>query len=92
MIMVGKDRGKQGKIEKVNAKEQTVTLPGLNVFKRHMKKRDEQRPGGIIEFSRPLTASNVAYVCPTCKKTTRIGYKVTKGDKERVCKKCGNTV
>jgi len=92
MIMVGKDRGKRGKIEKVLTKDGAVLLPGLNIFKRHVKKRDEQRPGGIMEFARPVAISKVAYMCPKCDKPTRIGYRINKDSKERICKKCDNTV
>ncbi len=88
IITSGKDKGKKGKIEKVFGKSNTVLLPGLNVFKRHMKKRDENNPGGIIDFPRPVKAANVALICPKCGKPTRIGYKVQGDTKSRICRKC----
>jgi len=102
IITAGKDKGKKGKIEKVNPKNGTVLLPGLNISKRHMKKRDEKNPGGIISFPRPLPIANVALICPKCGKPTRIGYKIEKisakgqsrlsSGKKRICRKCKGTI
>lgn len=88
IITAGKDKGKKGKIEKFFPKSDKVFLPGLNIYKRHMKKRDENNPGGIIEFSRPLPVANVSLICPKCNKETRVGFKVINKEKIRVCKKC----
>lgn len=88
IVTIGKDKGRKGKVESVDAAAQTVVVPGVNIYKRHEKKRDEQHPGGIVEFARSLSMGKVALVCPKCGKQTRVGYLVTKGDKERICKKC----
>lgn len=91
IVTVGKDRGKRAKIERILPGKAAVVLPNVNMFKRHMKKRGD-KPGGIQSFSRPIPVSNVALICPKCTKPTRIGYRITKEAKERMCKKCGNTV
>ncbi|OIO14318.1 50S ribosomal protein L24 [Candidatus Gottesmanbacteria bacterium CG11_big_fil_rev_8_21_14_0_20_37_11] len=88
IISIGKDRGKKGKIEKIYPEKNSVLLPNLNVFKRHVKKRDEKNQGGIISFSKPLDVSKVMFVCPKCSKQTRLGYTVKKNEKIRICKKC----
>lgn len=88
IITAGKDKGKRGKVDKIILKDTKVFLPGLNVYKRHIKKKDEKNPGGIVEFSRPLPIGNIALICPKCAKPTRVGFK-TDGDlKKRICKKC----
>ena len=92
IIIRGKDKGRHGKIEQVFPKTDTVLVPGVNVFKRHVKKRDEKNPGGIIDFPRPLKTANISLVCPKCKKPTRIGFSITGKDKERICKKCKQLV
>ncbi len=92
IITSGKDLGKRGKIEKIFRKKNAVLLPGLNTFKRHLKKRDEKNPGGIIEFSRPVPYGNIALICPKCGKPTRIGFEITKETKKRICRKCGSTI
>ncbi|EKD87182.1 MAG: 50S ribosomal protein L24, partial [uncultured bacterium] len=86
------DKGKKGKIEKIFPKNQTVLLPGLNVYKKHLKKRDEQHPGGIVDFPRPVSIANVALLCSKCRQPTRVGFKVTSKKKTRVCKKCSSVL
>ena len=85
---IGKDKGKKGKIEKVFSGDGTVLVTGVNVYKRHTKKRDEKTPGGIIEHTRPMDASKIALICPKCGKVTRIGFIFVKGEKVRICRKC----
>lgn len=92
IITAGKDKGKKAKIEKILAKAEKVFLPGLNVYKRHLKKRDEKNPGGIVEFSRPYPAGNIALLCPKCGKATRVGFKLSGEKKSRVCRKCGAAI
>ena len=43
----------------MDLKKNTVYIPGLNIYKRHQKRRDEKTPGGIIEFARPLPVLQV---------------------------------
>lgn len=88
IVTAGKDKEKKGKIEAVFSKEGAVVVAGVNMYKRHMKKRDEKHPGGIIDMTRPIPVANVALLCPTCKQQTRVGYVVTKGEKIRICRKC----
>ncbi len=88
IITSGKDLGKRGKIEKVFFKTNSVLIPGLNIFKKHLKKRDEKHPGGIVEFSRPVPIANIAVICPKCGKPTRIGFQMKGKEKFRICKKC----
>lgn len=86
-VLLGKDRGKEGQVEKVFGKEGKVLILGVNVYKRHVKKQG-QTEGGIIEIPKPIDISNVALICPLCKKQTRVGFKEIKESKLRVCKKC----
>lgn len=87
-IIKGKDAGKTGKIEKVIAKEMKVLIPGVNQYKRHMKSRAQGQASEIITITKPLTVAHVALVCPKCKKQTRVGYKIEKDKKIRICRKC----
>jgi large subunit ribosomal protein L24 len=88
IVTQGKDNGRKGKVTVVDSVNQTVTVPGVNMYKRHEKKRDEKRPGGIVEYARPLAMGKVALLCPKCGKQTRVGFLVTKNSKERICRKC----
>lgn len=89
IVTVGKDKGRKGKIEKLFPKESAVTVAGINVFKRHMKRKDDKNPGGIIDIVKPIDVGKVALVCPSCNKPTRVGMVVAKNEKVRVCRKCG---
>ncbi|HBQ50991.1 50S ribosomal protein L24 [Candidatus Daviesbacteria bacterium RIFCSPLOWO2_01_FULL_38_10] len=86
-VLLGKDRGKEGQVEKVFSKEGKVLILGVNIYKRHVKKQG-QTEGGIIEIPKPINISNVVLMCPLCKKPTRISFKKIKDSKLRVCKKC----
>lgn len=88
LVIAGKDKGRRGKIERIFPKEGKVLISGINLYKRHLKRRDEKHPGGIVEIPRPLFISKVALVCPKCDQPTRIGYKIVNKEKLRICKKC----
>lgn len=89
IVTIGKDKGRKGKIEKVLPKLGKVLIPGINVYKKHLKPRGEGQPGGIIDVVKPLPVSNVALLCPKCGKRTRVGYRSDKGgEKYRICRKC----
>ncbi len=87
-ILIGKDKGREGLVVKSFPKKSQLLVEGINMFKKHVKPT-QGRAGGIIEKERAILISKVALICPECKKTTRVGYKIDKsGDKYRICKKC----
>lgn len=88
-VLVGKDKGRTGIVQKVLMKKQMVVVDGVNIFKKHQKADAYGQKSGIVEIIKPIDISNVALVCPSCKKTTRVGFVVENGKKYRVCKKCG---
>lgn len=90
-VLLGKDNGKQGNIERVDAKEGKVFIAGVNIYKRHVKGQ-KQIEGGIIDIIKPVNISNVILICPNCQKPTRVGSKIIDGKKTRVCKKCGKNI
>jgi large subunit ribosomal protein L24 len=92
IVAVGRDKGRKGKVEEVLARTHSVVVAGVNIYKRHMKKRDEKHPGGIVDQIRPLDVSKVMLICPSCGKPARVGYTIVKGDKYRICKECGKKI
>ncbi len=90
-ILLGKDNGKTGKVQRVMPKKGKVVVEGINIFKRHVRKMG-QMEGGIIDIQKPVNISNVALVCPNCKKPTRVGFLEKGGEKVRVCKKCNKEI
>lgn len=87
-IIVGKNKGKLGKIEKVYKKQNKALILGVNIYKKHIKKSEKVPQGGVVEVPRPIDVSKVMLVCPKCGKTTRISYTLEKNQKHRTCKKC----
>lgn len=92
IVIKGKDKGKQGAVERVYDGKNTVLVKAVNVYKKHVKKSEQFPNGGIIEVNRPLSVGNVMLLCPSCKKQTRVGYLVEGGKKQRLCRKCKKVV
>ncbi len=88
IVLSGKDKGKKGKVVKSMPKLEKVVVEGINIRKRHIKPRRQGEKGQIIERPAPIHVSNVMVICSKCNKPTRIGYKIYKDGKSRVCKKC----
>ena len=91
-ITAGRDRGRDGKVEKVYEKAGRILIEGLNQYKRHVKKNDKLPQGGIIDVPRPIDVSKVMLVCPKCGKVARVGYKLEKNKKVRICKRCESVI
>ena len=88
-VITGKDIGKEGEVEKVLRRESKVMVTGVNLLKKHVKKRREGEPAGIVTVTAPINVSNVMLICSKCGKPTRVGYKVKRsGGKVRICRRC----
>tara|TARA_B100002003_G_C13595063_1_gene307361 strand:- start:52 stop:375 length:324 start_codon:yes stop_codon:yes gene_type:complete len=81
IVLAGKDKGKNGKIIKVNPRINKAIVTGINKVKKH-KKPDNNQAGGIIEKEMPIHVSNLAYYDSTLKKNVRIGFKSSKKGKK----------
>ena len=90
-ITSGKDKGRDGKIEKIVPKSGKVIVPGVNLYKKHVKGFGDVK-GGVYDIPRPLGPGKIALVCPKCKKQTRVGFKFAGEEKVRICKKCGKEI
>jgi large subunit ribosomal protein L24 len=101
-VIAGREKGKVGKILRVNAKTGRVTVEKTNMVKRHVKPSQQNPQGGILEKELPLHYSNVLLMCAKCNRGVRHGIKLAekagkKGEakvqtKIRVCKKCGGSL
>lgn len=93
LITTGKERGKQGQVREVFARQQRVVVQGLNMVKRHQRQRSERNPPGIIEKEAPIHVSNVKLICRACEKPVRVGFRVRSDDvKVRVCRACNQDI
>ena len=87
-VMIGKEKGKTGKILRVNQKKSKVYVEKLNMLKRHTKPTGT-KPGGIIEQEGPIFAANVLLFCDKCGRGVRTMRKLLEsGAKARFCRKC----
>lgn len=92
-VIAGKDKGRVGKILKIDRHSGRIVVERINMIKRHTKPTDASQPGQIIEREASIHSSNVMLICPECAKTARIGKKVLEdGSKVRACKSCGATL
>lgn len=89
-IIAGKDKGKIGKIVKVDPETERVIVQGANMVSKTIKKKNPQDKGGIMVVEAPIHVSNVALVSKD--KTSRIGYKFENGKKVRYAKKTGEVL
>ncbi len=91
-VVAGKDAGKTAKVQRVFEADLKVLVEGINQYKKHIKARTQTQKSEIITITKPLPVSNVALICPKCKMQTRVGYKIEKGEKTRICRKCQNVL
>lgn len=93
IVLVGKDRGKRGKIRKVLT-DGRVLVAGINMVKKHQRPNPQAGiPGGIIEREAPIQKSNVALFNPATSKADRVGFKFLEdGRKVRIFKSTGEVI
>ena len=87
-VMTGKDRGKSGRVVKIDHAKGRAVVEGLNMVKKAMKAKGQQQKGGISTVEAAIHLSNLQLMCKKCG-PTRVGYKLGGERKVRVCRKCG---
>ena len=91
-VITGRERGKNGKVLRVDLKKVRVWVEGLNMVKRHQKPSQTHKQGGIIEKEAPISLSNVMYYDEKAGKASRVGYKLSKEGKVRIAKRTGDVI
>ena len=95
MVISGKDKGKTGKVIRVEPAKQRVYVEGLNMVKRHQRPVPG-RPNlqiGVIEKEGPIHISNVAIVDPSDHRPTRVGKQTNEeGVRVRVTRRSGTVI
>jgi len=92
LIIAGKDKGRTAKIIKSFPKDLKILVEGINLKKKHVRPKKEGENGQVVSIPAAMDISNVKVVCPKCGKATRVGYKVEKDQKVRICKKCNQEI
>ncbi|WP_457639630.1 50S ribosomal protein L24 [Persephonella sp.] len=100
IVIAGKEKGKVGKIKQIirnsDPNKVRVVIEGVNVGKKHLKKIEGIREGGIVEIERPIHISNVMYYDEKTGQRVKIGFRIkeegNKVIKERINRKTGETI
>jgi large subunit ribosomal protein L24 len=97
-VIAGKDRGKSGKVLRVEPTKERLYVEGLNMVKRHMKPQQvrdtnrEQTVGGVISKEGPIHVSNVMLIDPKGGEPTRVRIERENGKPLRVGKRTGTRI
>jgi len=96
IVIAGKDRGKRGKVLRVDPTNDKVIVEGLNMIKRHQKAQQtgpaSQQQGGVIEREAAIHVSNVALIDPKDDKPTRVGIEIVDGKRFRIARRSGTRI
>ena len=91
VVIAGANKTKVGKITKVL--DDKVIVEGVNIAKKHLKPKNNNGTGEIVEVERPIHRSNVMLVDPKTNKPTKVKIDVDKnGKKIRISKKSNEKI
>ena len=92
-VIAGKDKGKIGKVLRVDRKKDRILVENINVVKRHTRPTAKNRQGGIVESEATVPWSNVMLMCGKCLSPVRIMMRrLDDGKKVRSCRKCNEII
>lgn len=85
-----RERGAIGKVLSVLPSKKKALVEHVNMVKRATKPNPQKNiKGGFVEKEALVSLANLALICPSCEKPTRVGFKkLEEGKKTRTCKKC----
>ena len=89
-VIAGKDKGAEGKVRSVDAKNHKVVVEGVGMITKHTKPSAMNQNGGIIQKEAPIDISNVMYVHKG--QPTRVGFKLENDKKLRFAKSTGEVI
>jgi large subunit ribosomal protein L24 len=95
VVIGGKDRGKKGRVLRVEPAKNRLYVEGLNIIKRHQRPQQvagaqrAEQVGGVIEKEGPIHVSNVAVIDPKQGKPSRLGVEIEDGKRYRVARRSG---
>jgi large subunit ribosomal protein L24 len=92
-ITAGRDKGKRGRVLRVEPRKRRAFVEGLNIVTRHLGQQQGVRQSGLTTKEAPIDVSNIRIICTSCNKASRIGTRViADGTKVRVCKACNGVL
>jgi len=96
-VISGKDRGKSGRVLRVDPRKERLYVEGLNMTKHHVRPKETggasgqnvgAQLGGVIDMEGPIHISNVMLL-DAKGAPTRVGIERTGNERVRVAKKTG---
>ncbi|MBU0649272.1 50S ribosomal protein L24 [Patescibacteria group bacterium] len=91
-ILVGKDKGKTGKVIQIFPERDRLVIEDRNIMIKNVRPKRQGEKGQKVDFPAAISASNAELICPKCNRQTRIGHKILviekKKKKVRMCRKC----
>ncbi|RCL00359.1 MAG: large subunit ribosomal protein L24 [Candidatus Tokpelaia sp. JSC085] len=92
VVLVGRDSGRSGEVIKINPKEGTALVLGLNMVKCH-KRQTQRQQAGMVNKEAPIHLSNLAVADPRDGKPTRVYFRIeSNGRKVRVARRSGELI
>jgi large subunit ribosomal protein L24 len=88
-VISGDDRGKRGRVLRVDGAAGKIVVEGVNKVYKHLKPGRRNPQGGRLSKEMPVAVANVLLYCNSCGRGRRVGRRVTATGKVRYCKKCG---
>jgi large subunit ribosomal protein L24 len=90
VVLSGKDRGKQGRVLRVNATKGTAIVERVNFTKKHTRPNPGKNiKGGILERESPINVAKLQVICPSCNEASRLGsHRDENGEAVRFCRSC----
>ena len=88
-VTTGRDKGKRGKLLRLQLDKGRAFVGKINLVKRHTKASQANPQGGIVEKESSFHLSNLMYYCSSCGKPVGLGHQASNGKKTRICRKCG---
>jgi large subunit ribosomal protein L24 len=89
VVLTGRDRGKRGKVLRVNPAKGTAIVERVNFLKKATRANPQKnQQGGLLEREAPIKLSNLMVVCTSCGEATRLRQHRTGDGATRACAKC----
>ena len=93
LVTSGKDKGKRGRVVRVDRSRRKVYVENVNMVKRHQRPRSMNDQAGIIDKEGPIDVSNVVLLDPTDNQPTRVAMRTGEnGKRQRFSKRTGKSI
>ncbi len=89
-VITGNDKGKSGKVLRINRETKRVLVEGVNIVTKHVKPSAQETEGRIDKIESTIHISNIALSIGG--KSTKVGRRVEEGKVVRYAKSTGEVI